>query len=136
MAASADIELVAVVDLQGEAPGGHTVGGVESRYEGKAGAYDEAAKEGRVATVVEAEAAGEAGVEGEAAPASADGGGAREGGRLRWEAEEDLTEEIVIFKRCLHLRRAEAEAEAAHLALLADARCCSLFWKMVRDVVN
>ena len=52
----------------------------------------EVAEEGRVAAVVEAEAAGEGWVGGEAAPALADEGCAREGGRERREAEEDLGE--------------------------------------------
>lgn len=53
---------------------------------------DEAAEEGRAAAVVDAEAAEEAGVGGDAAPALADEGGAWEGGWLRREAEEDLRE--------------------------------------------
>jgi hypothetical protein len=68
--------------------------------------------------VVEAEAAEEAEVGDDAAPALADGGGAREGGRLRGEAEEDLGEQVVVVER----RRRRAEAEVArdvrHLALL------------------
>jgi hypothetical protein len=45
------------------------------------------------------EAAKEPGVSDEASPALAHGGGAREGGRLRLEAEEDLPEQIVAFER-------------------------------------
>jgi hypothetical protein len=47
--------------------------------------------------VAEAEAAAEAGVGDEAAPSLADEGGAREGGGLRWKAEEDLGEQVVDF---------------------------------------
>ena len=45
--------------------------------------------------MVEAEAATEAGVASQAVPALADGGGAREGGRQRRQADEDLPEHIV-----------------------------------------
>jgi hypothetical protein len=51
---------------------------------------EEAADEGRVAAVAEVEAADEAGVGDEAAPALADSGDAREGGGLRGDAEKDL----------------------------------------------
>jgi hypothetical protein len=73
--------------------------------------------------VVAAEAADEARVGGEAAPALADEGRAGKGGGLRREAEEDLAEKIFVFQRRLHRRRAgeaavaAAEEEAAHLAL-------------------
>jgi hypothetical protein len=69
--------------------------------------------------VVAAEAVEEAGVGGEAAPALADECHTGEGRGLRWEVEEDLAEEVVIFQRSLHRRRAVAAAEeASHLALV------------------
>jgi hypothetical protein len=49
--------------------------------------------------VVLAEAAEEAGIRDEAAPAFADEGGAGEGGRQRRQAEEDLTKEIVVVRQ-------------------------------------
>jgi hypothetical protein len=82
-----------------------------------------------VVAVVAAEAADEARVRGEAAPALADEGRAGKGGGLRREAEEDLAEKIFVFQRRLHRRRAgeaavaaeaaaeEEDAEAGHLAL-------------------
>uniref|UniRef100_A0A0E0QW31 Uncharacterized protein n=1 Tax=Oryza rufipogon TaxID=4529 RepID=A0A0E0QW31_ORYRU len=69
------------------------------------------AEEGRL-TVAGAEAAEEAVVGDEAAPALADEGGAREGGRLRREAEEDLGEEVVVVQR--RRRRGGALAAAVH----------------------
>jgi hypothetical protein len=70
----------AVVDArgQGEAPGMNTVGGLQSRYEGQIFRSFEETEEWQVAAVVEAEAAGEAGVGDEASPSLADGGGAGE----------------------------------------------------------
>ena len=87
--------------------------GLESRYEGEDAVSDEEPEQRWVAAVVAAEAAEEAGVGGEAAPALADEGRAREGGRLWRETEEDLGEEVVIFQRRLHRRRT---GTAAHLA--------------------
>jgi hypothetical protein len=58
----------------------------------------EETEEGRVAPVAEAEAAEEAGVGDEAAPALADGGCAGEGGGLRRETDEDLAEEVVVVQ--------------------------------------
>jgi hypothetical protein len=89
----------------------------------------EEAKQGMFAAVVDEEAAGEAAVGGEAVPALADEGRAREGVGLRREAKEDLGEEVVVFQRRLHRRR----TGAAHLALLTDfveddARCGGLEW--------
>ena len=66
--------------------------------------------------MAEAEAADEAGALDEAAPSLADEGGAREGGGLRGEAEEDLGEQVVVVQ---HRRRRRRAAEATHLALLA-----------------
>jgi hypothetical protein len=80
----------------------------------------ELAEQGRFAAVVDAEAAGEAAVGGEAMPALADEGRAGEGGGLRREAKEDLGEEVVVFQRRLHRRRMGKAAEPAHLALLTD----------------
>lgn len=104
--------------IHGEAVPRDTVGGIQGRHEGGAFARVELekAKEGRVAVVAEAEAAGEAVVGGEAAPALGDEGGAWERGRLRGEAEEDLLEEIVVIQRRLHRRRqrAAARVRAAH----------------------
>jgi hypothetical protein len=65
--------------------------------------------------VVDAESAEESRVGDEEAPALADDGGAWEGGGLRWEAEEDLSEQIVDVQRRGRRRRAGAVAEAAHL---------------------
>jgi hypothetical protein len=48
--------------------------------------------------VVDAEAAAEAGVRDEAAPALADGGGAGEGRRLRGKAEQYLAEEVIVAR--------------------------------------
>ena len=72
----------------------------------------EETKERRVTAVVEMEVAGEAGVRDEAEPTLGDEGGAREGGRIRREAEEDLREEVVILQRPRR-RRAGATAAAA-----------------------
>jgi hypothetical protein len=67
---------------------------------------------------VGAEAAEEAGVADETAPALAGEGGAREGGRLRGKAEEDLREEVVILQRRRRRRvGAAAAASACHFAL-------------------
>jgi hypothetical protein len=138
MAASKGPEAVAVAALQGEAAGRDSVRGLESRYKGVAVVSVEEPEEGRaaaVAAVVAAEAVEEAGVGGEAAPALADECRAGEGGGLRWEAEEDLAEEVVVFQRSLHRRRAGAAAEeAAHLALVTH-RCGICFfslWKVMR----
>jgi len=68
--------------------------------------------------VVDAEAAEELGVGEEASPAPADGGCARKGGWLRREADEDLPEEIVVFKRGGRRRRRGAAASHSG-ALLA-----------------
>jgi hypothetical protein len=79
----------------GEAAWRDAIGGLHGRVEGDAGIIlGEEAEEGRgVATVVvAAEAAGEGGVGDETTPALAGGGGAREGGRLRGQAEEDFGE--------------------------------------------
>ena len=57
----------------------------------------ENAEEGRL-PVVCAEAPKESGVDEDASPTLADGGGAGEGGRLRGEAEEDLLEEVVVLE--------------------------------------
>ena len=115
MAASEGIEAVAMDVMQGEAPGRDTIGGLQSRLEGITPIPIEETEEGRLAAVAEAEAAEEAGVGDEAAPALADGRGAGEGRRLRRQAEEDLGEEVFIIE-WRHRRRA-GFAAAAHLAL-------------------
>jgi hypothetical protein len=84
----------------GESPGRDAVGRVQRGSEAIAGRFMEGEEaEERGLPVVRAEAAEEAGVGDEAAPALADDGGAEEGGRLRREAEEDLTEEVVVVQR-------------------------------------
>ena len=67
-------------------------------------------------------------VGGESAPALADDGGVREGGRQRGKAEEDLGEQVVVFERWRRRRRAGAVAEAAHLVALVAAhpRCLGI----------
>ncbi|KQJ86686.1 hypothetical protein BRADI_4g07142v3 [Brachypodium distachyon] len=109
MAASKALEGVPMVKLQGEAPIGDAIGGIQSRHEGYTLSTEvlhyESEESGRVAVVVEAEAAGEAKVGDEAAPALANQGGTREGRRLRGEAEEDLLEKVVVIQRPLCHRR-------------------------------
>ena len=93
MLAAEEREAVAVVEPQGEAPGGDTVGGIHGRLVGDASAVmDEVTEEGRAVAVVLAEAVDEAGVGDEKAPALADEGGAGEGGWQRGKAEEDFGE--------------------------------------------
>ena len=125
MAAVEEPVAVAVVELQREAPDGDTVGGLQSWYEGDPAGRNhflkEEAEEGRVAAVMAAESAEESGVRDEATPALADERGAREGGGLRGEAEEDLGQQIFVVQRRRRRRRAGRAAEAAHLALLTDA---------------
>jgi hypothetical protein len=95
-----------------------------------AGIPVEEAEDGRFVAVVDAEAAGEAAVGGEAVPALADEGRAGEGRGLRREAEEDLGEEVVVVQRRLHRPRTGAAAEAPHLAL------SQILWNAMRDVVD
>jgi uncharacterized protein with PIN domain len=91
MAAAKGQEAVTNVDREGKTALGDPIGGVQDRLEAEVMTIsDEEAKEGRVAAVVYAEAAGEAGVRGEAAPAPGDGGGAGEGRGQRREAEDNL----------------------------------------------
>jgi hypothetical protein len=68
---------------------------------------------------VDGEAAEELGVGGKASPALGDGGRTQEVGRLRWEAQHDLMEEIVDIQRMHHFRRQRQgwAAAAAHVAL-------------------
>ena len=61
MAASKEMGAEAVVELQGEAAVRDAVGGLQGRFEDEI--CVEEAEEGRVAAVVEAEAADEAGIE-------------------------------------------------------------------------
>ena len=110
--------LVAIVELQGEGVVRDTIRGLHGWYEQDLVEITvEETKEGRVAAVVEAEAAEESRVGDEAAPALADEGGAWKGGGLRREAEEDLGEEVVVLQR-RRRRRAGSAAGAGHLALL------------------
>jgi hypothetical protein len=104
---------------QAEAPGRDAIGSIQSGSEGFAAISFEEAEEGRVAAVVEAEAADESGVGDQAAPELADDGCAREGGGLRGEAEEDLGEQILVFQRRCRRRRSGAAAEDPHPTLLA-----------------
>uniref|UniRef100_A0A8R7UNC8 Uncharacterized protein n=1 Tax=Triticum urartu TaxID=4572 RepID=A0A8R7UNC8_TRIUA len=100
MAGSEGHELVAVLELQGEALGRETIGGLQCGYEVEAArTHVEEADEGRVAAVAAAEPTDESWVGDEAAPLTADEGGAREGGGLWGEAEEDLGEQILVFQR-------------------------------------
>jgi hypothetical protein len=93
MAAAHDTALVAVVELEGEAPARDTVGALQGGYEGdSARIVEHETKERGIAVVVGAEAAYETSVRDEAEPAVAYEGGAREGGRKREEAQEDLGE--------------------------------------------
>jgi hypothetical protein len=112
-------EFVVIVELQGEAPGRDTIGGLQSWLEEDAAAIIilQEAQEGRVAAVVAAEAADEVGVSDEAAPARADEGGTGKGGGLRRKTEEDLGEQVVIFQRRRRRRRRQAweAAEAGHV---------------------
>jgi hypothetical protein len=121
MAAAGEPEAVAVVELQGEAPGRDAIWGLQRRFEAQAlGIHVEETEKGRVAAVAEAEALEEFGIGDEAAPATGDEGGAREGGRQWGVAEEDLFEEVVVLERRRRRRRvgAAAAAEARrHLAL-------------------
>ena len=120
MAAVEEIEAADITPRQGEASARDTIGGHESRREGGfAKSCVEETEEGRVATVVDAEAAEEGRDEGEeawvgdeGAPALVDERGAGEEGRLRWEAEEDLGKQIVVVQR----RSPRRAAAAGHLA--------------------
>jgi hypothetical protein len=125
--------VVVAVTLQGEAPGRDAIGGLQGRTEGTTSVLVEEAEEGRIAAVPEAEAAKEAGVGDEAAPALADGGGPREGRRLRGEAEEDLAEEVVVIQGP-DGRRAGVAAAAAHLALDLARSCGQLMGSEVKCV--
>jgi hypothetical protein len=125
--------VVVVVTLQGEAPGRDAIGGLQGRTEGTTSVLVEESEEGRIAAVPEAEAAEEAGVGDEAAPALADGGGPREGRRLRGEAVEDLAEEVVVIQGP-DGRRAGVATAAAHLALELARSCGQLMGSEVKCV--
>lgn len=89
-----------------EALGGDAVGWIKRGSEqGVAVVVDEEAEQRGAPVVVGAEAAEEDRAGDEAALALADEGGAEEGRRLRWEAEEDLGEEIVVISRRSRRRR-------------------------------
>jgi hypothetical protein len=102
VAAPKALEALAHAGRQREASGVDTVGGLQGGHEGQTFRSFEETEQWRVAAVVEAEAAEEAGVGDEASPALADGGGAGEGRRLRGEADEDLAEEVVVVQRTGH----------------------------------
>ena len=87
-----DLQGESLVELQGESPDRDTIGGLQSRYEREAWAFRirvEETEVGRVAAVVEAEAAEEAEVGDEVEPSLADGGGC--GGRGRRISESRLS---------------------------------------------
>lgn len=73
--------------------------------------------------MVGAEAAEEAVAEEGMAPASADGGGTREGRRLWGQAEEDLPQQVLVIQRGLRRR-----GEAAALALAVADHFGSRVW--------
>lgn len=84
MAAAEEPEAMDIVELQGEAPGGDTIGGIHGRCIGDASAaVGEATEEGRARSVAAVEAEDEAGVGDDEEPALADGGCAGKGGRVR-----------------------------------------------------
>lgn len=97
--------VVDAADSQVEALGRDAVGrGQDGGEHDAVIAALEDAEEGRL-PVVGAEAGDEFGVDGDASPPLADGGGAGKGGGLRRETEKDLTEEIVVFVRGRRRRR-------------------------------
>jgi hypothetical protein len=106
-------------DLQAEGLGRDAAGGIQGWVEGYTAVFlGEETEDGGSAAgaVVGAEAAEEAGVADKTAPALAGEGGAREGGGLRGEAEEDLREEVVVLQR-RRRRRVGEVAAACHLDL-------------------
>ena len=145
MAAVDQAPALAAVGSQGEASGRDAVGRVQGGSETdsvviiRVGVAAEEAEERRL-PVVDAEAAEELGVGGEASPALGDDGGAQEVGRLRGEAEEDFREEVVVFQRRRRYRgrrggsgaaAAAAAAPAGHVALgLLDGEgnCGNVGW--------
>jgi hypothetical protein len=110
MAGSKGPEVVGAEGLRSEVTARDTVGRIHCGLEIELPISHEAAEEGKLSTVVDAESAAEAGTGNDTEPAPADGGGAGEGRGLRGEAEEDLLNDVVQ----LQLRR---RREAAHLAL-------------------
>jgi hypothetical protein len=84
--------------------------------------------------VVDTEAAEKLGVGGEESPALGDDGGAEEIGWLRWEAEHDLVEEVVVFQRMRRYRRRRGGSGAA---AAAAGHCCPrpsvLYWVRVGE---
>ena len=93
-------KLVVAVAWRIEAQGRDAIGWVEGgdEHDPFAAAMEDA-EEGRLPVVVAAEADDELGVCGEAPPPAAHRGNAWERGGLWREADEDLVEEIVVFKR-------------------------------------
>jgi len=92
--------------------------------DGPATVAEEVAEQGRCPVVL-AEAAEEARVGDEAAPVFADEGGAREGRRERRQAEEDLTEDVVVVRQG-HRRRRSRHWQGRTRAGL-DGRCGCTF---------
>jgi hypothetical protein len=72
--------------------------------------WEKKPRRGRLAVVL-AKAAEEMGVRDEAAPPLADERGAREGGRQRREAPEDLGQDVVVVQRGRRRRRAGEDRE-------------------------
>jgi hypothetical protein len=112
MAAIQNLAVGGVFDTQEEARCGDVV-----RWIQRGGELDvvvlvlgEEAEEGRLAVVL-AKAAEEMGVRDEAAPPLADERGAREGGRQRREAPEDLGQDVVVVQRGRRRRRAGEDRE-------------------------
>jgi len=136
VAAAEEAQVVVAAPRQGEARAGDAVGPAQRGHELDVAVFIGEESEEWRRPVVGAEAAEEPGVGDEAAPAPADRGGARERGRQRREAEQDLAEEVVVVQRGgagrrVALRRARrrggslgtlrsphqpAEAAALHLA--------------------
>ena len=94
--------------------GGGSEAGVEGEDRIEVVGEEEAEEGGLVAGD---EAAAEARLEGEAAPALADGGGGGERGGVRREAEEDLLEEVVVVER---RRRRRGGGEAAAVVVVVE----------------
>jgi hypothetical protein len=116
MAAVEARPLLAASGSQGEAPRRDAVGRIEVGSEREFVAFPEIAEKGRL-PVVDAEAAKELAVGGEASPALGDDGRAQEVGRLRREAQHDLMEEIVDIQRMHDFRRQRQGSAVAHVGL-------------------
>jgi hypothetical protein len=109
-------------------------GGAPRAQEGAEGEIFVSSKEGaEVLPVVGAETAQEAGVGDEAVPAGADEGRAGERGRPRWQAEEDLGEEVVDIHRGSRRRR-RPEHEPAKL--LVEPSSAAVPCPLARSKIN